>query len=91
MYKYGEAKMNSKNPHRLTLGAMFFALGLVLPFLTAQIPQIGNMSAYAHTSVPMRVDLRLEAGPYYRPAPPPDALSAFRDAGALSDGCRDVL
>lgn len=43
--------MNSKNPHRLTLGAMFFALGLVLPFLTAQIPQIGNMLLPMHIPV----------------------------------------
>ena len=32
-------KQNMKN---LTLSAMFLALGLVLPFLTGQIPQVGG-------------------------------------------------
>ena len=35
--------MKSENTKRFTLSAMLFALGLVLPFLTAQVPQIGRM------------------------------------------------
>lgn len=38
-------KQTSKN---LTLSAMFIALGLVLPFMTGQIPQIGNMLLPMH-------------------------------------------
>ncbi len=41
-------KINIKN---LTLAAMFLALGLVLPFLTGQIPQIGNMLSPMHFPV----------------------------------------
>ena len=33
-------KQNTKN---LVLAAMFLAIGLVLPFFTGQIPQIGSM------------------------------------------------
>ena len=33
----------SKNLKNLTLAALFLALGLVLPFFTGQIPQIGSM------------------------------------------------
>ncbi len=36
---------------RLTLTALFFALGMVLPFLTGQIPQIGNMVLPMHLPV----------------------------------------
>ncbi|MDE7267576.1 MAG: ECF transporter S component [Lachnospiraceae bacterium] len=35
----------------LTLSAMFMAIGLVLPFLTGQIPQIGNMLLPMHIPV----------------------------------------
>lgn len=35
----------------LTLAAMFLAIGLVLPFLTGQIPQIGNMLLPMHIPV----------------------------------------
>ena len=28
---------------KISLSAMFFALGLILPFFTGQIPQIGSM------------------------------------------------
>lgn len=41
-------KNNIKN---LTLAAMFLAIGLVLPFLTGQIPQIGNMLLPMHIPV----------------------------------------
>ncbi len=41
-------KHNIKN---MTLAAMFLALGLVLPFLTGQIPQIGNMLLPMHIPV----------------------------------------
>lgn len=35
----------------LTLAAMFLALGLVLPFLTGQIPQIGSKLLPMHIPV----------------------------------------
>jgi len=35
----------------LTLSAMFMAIGLMLPFLTGQIPQIGNMLLPMHIPV----------------------------------------
>lgn len=41
-------KYNTKN---LTLGALFLALGLVLPFVTGQIPQIGSMLLPMHLPV----------------------------------------
>ncbi len=41
-------KQNLKN---LTLSAMFLALGLILPFLTGQIPQIGSMLLPMHIPV----------------------------------------
>ena len=41
-------KQNVKN---MTLAAMFLALGLVLPFLTGQIPQIGSMLLPMHIPV----------------------------------------
>lgn len=41
-------KGNIKN---MTLAAMFLGLGLVLPFLTGQIPQIGNMLLPMHIPV----------------------------------------
>lgn len=40
-----------KNLKNMTLAAMFLALGLVLPFLTGQIPQIGNMLLPMHIPV----------------------------------------
>lgn len=36
---------------KMTLSAMFLALGLVLPFLTGQIPQIGSMLLPMHVPV----------------------------------------
>ena len=42
--------MNQKVKH-LVLAAMFFAIGLVLPLLTGQIPQIGNMLLPMHIPV----------------------------------------
>ena len=41
----------NRNSKDLTLTAMFLALGLVLPFLTGQIPQIGNMLVPMHIPV----------------------------------------
>lgn len=35
----------------MTLSAMFIAIGMVLPFLTGQIPQIGNMMLPMHIPV----------------------------------------
>lgn len=44
--------MKRKNDIRnLTLAAMFLALAFVLPFLTGQIPQIGNMLCPMHIPV----------------------------------------
>ena len=39
------------NIGKLTLSAMFLALGMVLPFFTGQIPQIGNMLLPMHLPV----------------------------------------
>lgn len=39
------------NIKKLTLTAMFLAIGMVLPFLTGQIPQIGNMLLPMHIPV----------------------------------------
>ena len=36
---------------QLTVSALLFALGLVLPFLTGQVPQIGNMLLPMHFPV----------------------------------------
>lgn len=40
-----------KNLKRLVLSAMFVAIGIVLPFFTGQIPQIGNMLLPMHIPV----------------------------------------
>lgn len=40
-----------KNVKKLTLSAMFMALGLLLPFLTGQIQQFGNMMLPMHFPV----------------------------------------
>lgn len=43
--------MKSKNVRNFVLAAMFLALGLVLPFLTGQIPAIGQMLSPMHIPV----------------------------------------
>ncbi len=43
--------MKNEKIKKLTLAAMFLAVGLVLPFLTGQIPQIGNMLLPMHIPV----------------------------------------
>ena len=43
--------MKKKEIYDLTISAMFFALGLVLPFLTGQIPEIGGMLLPMHLPV----------------------------------------
>jgi len=43
--------MKKNSIRRLTSSAMLFALGLVLPFLTGQIPQIGSMLLPMHIPV----------------------------------------
>jgi predicted membrane protein len=43
--------MKNTSIKNLTLSAMFVALGVVLPFLTGQIPQIGNMLLPMHIPV----------------------------------------
>lgn len=40
-----------KRVHKLSLSAMLFALGLVLPFFTGQVPQIGSMLLPMHLPV----------------------------------------
>lgn len=46
-------KKSETNPktRNLTLSAMFAAIGLILPFITGQIPQIGNMLLPMHLPV----------------------------------------
>ena len=44
-------EQTKKSIKNLTLTAMFLALGLVLPFLTGQIPQIGSMLLPMHLPV----------------------------------------
>lgn len=43
--------MKLNNTKKLTISAVLFALGLVLPFLTGQIPQIGSMLLPMHIPV----------------------------------------
>ena len=43
--------MNMTQTKKLTVTAMLFALGLVLPFLTGQIPQVGSMLLPMHIPV----------------------------------------
>ena len=43
--------MKNENVKYLALAAMFLAIGLVLPFFTGQIPQIGNMLLPMHIPV----------------------------------------
>ena len=43
--------MKNKELIRLVLGAMFLCLGLLLPFLTGQIPQVGKMLLPMHIPV----------------------------------------
>lgn len=40
-----------KTTQNLTLSAMFIAIGMVLPFLTGQVPQVGNMLLPMHLPV----------------------------------------
>lgn len=42
---------NENNVKNLTLSAMFMAVGLLLPFLTGQIPQVGKMLLPMHIPV----------------------------------------
>ena len=46
-----ENKANRKPLINLTLSAMFIAIGLVLPFVTGQIPQLGKMLLPMHIPV----------------------------------------
>ena len=43
--------MKKQSTRKLVFAALFLALGLVLPFLTAQIPQIGSMLLPMHLPV----------------------------------------
>ncbi len=54
MFKIEEIKgtyMNRNTTKNLSLAGMFLAIGLLLPFLTGQIPQIGNMLLPMHLPV----------------------------------------
>lgn len=44
-------KKHKKSVYDLTVAAMFLAIGLVLPFLTGQIPEIGSMLLPMHIPV----------------------------------------
>ncbi len=46
-----DMKTGNRHIKHLTLSAMFLAIGLVLPLLTGQIPQIGNMLLPMHIPV----------------------------------------
>lgn len=46
-----KANNKKKTIQNLTLSALFMALGMVLPFLTGQIPQIGSMMLPMHIPV----------------------------------------
>lgn len=50
-YRYADKSIETENIKNLTLSAMFIALGFILPFLTGQIPQIGNMLLPMHLPV----------------------------------------
>lgn len=50
-HRYKENHHVNKQLKTLTLSAMFLALGLVLPFFTGQIPQIGSMLLPMHLPV----------------------------------------
>ena len=50
-FKLKEREHLSLRIKNLTLAAMFLALGLVLPFFTGQVPQIGNMLLPMHIPV----------------------------------------
>lgn len=45
------AMKNTSYVKKITLSAMFLALGLVLPFFTGQVPQIGSMLCPMHIPV----------------------------------------
>ena len=49
--KTSERTDNSKRIQNLVLAAMLTAVGIVLPFFTGQIPQIGNMLLPMHLPV----------------------------------------
>lgn len=52
MFPLEDITMNTRrNVFHLTLAAMFLAIGMVLPFFTGQIPQIGNMLLPMHIPV----------------------------------------
>ncbi|MCR5067938.1 MAG: ECF transporter S component [Erysipelotrichaceae bacterium] len=54
--------MRNKEIRKLAYAALFLALGLVLPFVTGQIPEIGSMLCPMHLPVML---CGLLCGPYY--------------------------
>ena len=51
LYKKETFYMRNDKVQKLTLTALFLAIGLVLPFITGQIPTIGNMLLPMHIPV----------------------------------------
>ncbi len=49
--EYPMTEKNSNSLNKLTISAMFLALGIILPFFTGQIPQIGSMLLPMHIPV----------------------------------------
>ena len=75
-----------KSIHNLVLAALFFALGLILPFFTGQIPQIGSMLLPMHIpGAHLRSDLRLAVWRAHRLYPAAAALCPLRYAADLPD------
>jgi len=51
LYFFGGGFMKRKATKKMILSALFIALGLVLPFLTGQVPQIGSMLLPMHIPI----------------------------------------
>mgnify|MGYP000929666653 CR=1 FL=1 len=71
-------KHQNQSLRNLLLAAMFLAIGLVLPFFTGQIKEIGNMLETGISLCPA-VSALLQAGPALRQISP----SARRPAGRV--------
>ena len=79
--------MKKQSTRKLVFAALFLALGLVLPFLTAQIPQVGSMLLPMHLPVLLGaggvgVHIQLPPGCRSRRA----GYSAYLDAATGRDG-----
>ena len=77
--------MTSIQVRRLTYAALFLAIAMVLPFVTGQIPEIGNMLC------PMHIYVRLALGADGRVYRAAAAVCRFWYARAVSrGGCHGV-